>query len=169
MRTLRDVPREAWVAAGLVFVLLAAALVAHSVMTHGDGDAPPAGQPVDPGDDLVSGSEESESPAPSFSLSVSPEAATAKSGDTVRYLLTIHPEGGFDAPVSLTLTASALAGAVTETRDLGVVGPPYDPLAYVFVAPDLPFPVTETTIEATVTAKGGGLTREQSLTLQVTR
>jgi hypothetical protein len=173
MRELRKLPREAWVAAGLALVLLAAALLAHSTMVlPGDGGVPAAEPPGDAGDEPVSGEGEGvvrTAPTPSFSLAVSPASATAKSGETVRYLMTIQPEGGFDAPISLSLSASALYGTVTQKRDLGVIEPPYDPLAYDFVAPNLPFPVTETTIEATVTASGGGLTRTQKLTLRVTR
>jgi hypothetical protein len=176
MRELRSIPREAWVAAGLGVVLLIAALFAHTMIAPLGESSPPA--PAPPGDtgDLsgsgtggVEGEGGTTAPAPAFSLSVSPASAAATSGDTVRYRMTVRPEGGFDAPISLSLTASALYGTVGERRDLGVIEPPYDPIAYDFVAPDLPFPVMETTIEATVTATGGGLTRTQDLTLQVMR
>jgi hypothetical protein len=173
MRDLRSILREAWVAAGLGVVLLVAALFAHTMIAprSESGPASPA-PPGERGDGPVSGTGEDggrTTPATSFSLSVSPASAAATSGDTVRYRMTVRPEGGFDAPISLSLTASALYGTVGETRDLGVIEPPYDPIAYDFVAPDLPFPVMETTIEATVTATGGGLTRTQALTLRVTR
>lgn len=181
MSDARHIPREAWVAAGLGLVLLAAMLFVHTmVMVPADpGPVDPGPVTPDPSEDggrglpaKEGGGDEDDghpAPAPSFSLSVSPAHATAKSGENVRYLMTIRPEGGFDAPISLSLTASALYGTVTQTRDLGVIDPPYEPLQYDFVAPDLPFLVMETTIEATVTATGGGMTRTQKLTLRVTR
>ncbi len=172
MRDLRSIPREAWVAAGLGVVLLIAALFAHTMIAP-PGEGPPApAPPGDMGDEPISGTGEDgerTTPAPSFSLSVSPSSAAVTSGDAVRYRMTVRPEGGFDAPISLSLTASALYGTVVQTQDLGIIEPPYDPIVYDYVAPDLPFPVTETTIEATVTATGGGLTRTQHLTLQVMR
>ena len=177
MRDLRHVPREVWVAAVLGAVLIAAALLAHSMMASpGDRDAPVADPPGEMGGAPASGASSvagdgggGTPPAPSFSFSVSPTSARVKSGGSVRYLMTIRPDEGFDAPISLSLSATALYGAVRRTQDLGTIGPPYDPVAYVFVAPDLPFPVMETTIEATITATGGGVMRTQRLSLQVTR
>ena len=171
MSDARRIPREAWVAAGLGLVLLAAALFVHTTVLHPADRSPVTPEsPEELGEKPVSAANGGR-PAfgPSFSLSVSPAHTTAKAGDTVRYLMTIRPEGGFDAPISLSLAATALYGTVAQTRDLGVIEPPYDPITYDVVAPDLPFPVSETTIGATVTATGGGLTRTQALTLRVTR
>jgi hypothetical protein len=171
MSDARRVPREAWVAASLVLVLLAAALFVHTMVIPPSAPAPPeeaGGEGVVANEGAIEEGGGQLGPEPSFSLSVSPAHATAKSGETVRYRMAIEPEGGFDAPISLSLSASALYGTVTETRDLGVIDPPYDPVTYDFVAPELPFPVSSTTIEATVTAMGGGMTKTRELTLLVT-
>ncbi|MDG6257523.1 MAG: hypothetical protein QCH35_07995 [Methanomicrobiaceae archaeon] len=169
---MRDARRwEVWVAALLGLVLLAAVLFIHTTVMHPAAPAP--AQKAGEERAAVKGGAAEDSggpgPDPSFSLAVAPAHATARSGETVRYRMAVAPEGGFDAPVSLSLSASALYGTVTETRELGVIDPPYDPVTFDFVAPDLPFPTSSTTIEATVTAAGGGMTMTQKLTLRVTR
>ncbi|HDR74099.1 MAG TPA: hypothetical protein ENN85_09380 [Methanoculleus sp.] len=168
----RRVPREALVAASLGLVLLAAMLFVHTMVIPSAAPATPderGEEPVPAHGSAADAEDGGAAPAPSFSLTVSPAHAAAKSGETIRYQVSIQAEGGFDAPISLALSASALSGAVTRHEELGAVHPPYDPLSYDFMAPDLPFPVGETTIEAIVTASGGGLTKTQKLTLRVTR
>ena len=169
MSDARRVPREVWVAAVLGLMLLATVLFVHTMVTPPAAPAPPEEAGGEGAVANEGAAEDARRAGPSFSLAVSPAHATANSGETVRYRMAIAPEGGFDAPISLSLSASALYGTVTETRDLGVIDPPYDPITYDFVAPGLPFPVSSTTIEATVTATGGGMTRTQDLTLHVTR
>lgn len=103
----------------------------------------------------------------SFSLSVSPQTATANSGGTVRYLIRIRPLGGFDEPVHLTVSATALGGAVSRSSYLGAVHPPYRAITHDFQIPNLPPLVSETTVYAEVTATGGGTTRTEQVQLVI--
>jgi|GEM_PF-1094578 hypothetical protein len=105
----------------------------------------------------------------SFSISVTPTAATARSGDTVRFTLTVHPENGFAAPVQIAVTATALGGAYRDSRDLATISPPYPPLRYEIVAPALPPLVSTATVDATVTASGGGLVQTEQVQLVIRR
>ncbi len=103
--------------------------------------------------------------AGSFSLMASPQTVTAHPGDTVRYLVMIKPENGFGEPVHLTISATALNGAISRSSDLGVIGPPYKPVARDIVVPKLPPLVSGTIVDATLTATGGGTTRTEHLQL----
>lgn len=105
----------------------------------------------------------------SFSISVTPAAATVRSGDTIRFTLTVHPEGGFAAPVEIKVSATALGGAFRDNHDLGTVSPPYPPLTYEVVAPNLPPLVSTATVDATVTATGGGTVRTERVQLVIRR
>jgi len=105
----------------------------------------------------------------SFSISVTPAAATARPGDAVRFTLTVHPEGGFAAPVQIKVSATALGGAFRNNRDLGTVSPPYPPLTYNITTPDLPPLVSTATVDATVTASGGGIVRTEQVQLVIWR
>ncbi len=103
----------------------------------------------------------------SFSLFVSPQTATTSPGGTVRYMIRIQPMGGFDEPVHLTVSATALGGAVSRASDLGTVEPPYRTTTYDFPIPDLPPLVSEATVDARVTATGGGMTRTEQVQLVI--
>jgi hypothetical protein len=105
----------------------------------------------------------------SFSISVTPAAATVRPGDTVRFTLMVHPEGGFSAPVHVVVTATALGGVFRDSHDLGTASPPYPPLTYDVVAPDLPPLVSTATVDATVTATGGGTVRTEQVQLVIRR
>jgi hypothetical protein len=105
--------------------------------------------------------------AGSFSLTVSPLTVTAHPGDTIRYLVTVKPENGFEDPVHLAISATALNGAVGRSSDLGMIGPPYRAVTRDIVVPDLPPLVSGTTVDATLTATGGGITRTEHLQLVI--
>ncbi|HOI13852.1 MAG TPA: hypothetical protein PLG75_08335 [Methanoculleus sp.] len=105
----------------------------------------------------------------SFSISVTPTAATVRPGDTVRFTLTVHPEGGFSAPIEVKVSATALGGVFRDNHDLGTIFPPYPPLTYEVTAPDLPPLVSTATVDATVTATGGGIVRTEQVQLVIRR
>ncbi len=67
-----------------------------------------------------------------------PLNSPALRGDTVRFILPLHPEGGFNAPVEV-------------------------------VAPDPPLLVSTVTVDATVTATGGGTVRMEQVQLVIQR
>ncbi|MDD1659579.1 MAG: hypothetical protein LUQ62_00030 [Methanomicrobiales archaeon] len=101
---------------------------------------------------------------PDFSLATSPTSVTAGRGETVTYTMVIEGMNGFSAPVTLELTASALF--VTRTYDFGTYDPPFPrTIQYPFTVPDyLPPGVA---VDGTLRATGGGLVRENRLTLLV--
>jgi hypothetical protein len=117
----------------------------------------------------VSGGGSTPAPPKTFSLAISPQSATARSGEAIRYTLTITPDNGFSEPVRLTITATALNGIFRDSRDLGTATPPYPPIYYDIVAPELPPLISEATVDATVTASGGGVERTKTATLIVRR
>lgn len=104
-----------------------------------------------------------------FSISVTPASATARPSDTVRFMLTVHPEGGFDAPVKIRVAATALGGAYRENHDLGTISAPYPPLTYEAATPGLPPFVSTATVDAVVTATGGGTVRTERVQLVIRR
>lgn len=104
-----------------------------------------------------------------FSISVTPSSATARPGDTVRFTLTVHPEDGFAAPIEVKVTATALGGVYRDNHDLGTISVPYPPLTYEVVAPDLPPLVSTATVDAVVTATGGGTVRTERVQLVIRR
>jgi hypothetical protein len=114
-----------------------------------------------------SGSTQAPAGSPAFSLEVTPATATARPGDTVRYTLRVQPEHGFSDPVHLAVSATAVHGIFRDSRDLGTLAPPYPPVVYEVVAPDLPPLVSEATIDATVTATGGGVEEKKRVNLIV--
>jgi len=101
---------------------------------------------------------------PDFSFSSSPTSVTARRGETVTYTMVIDGKNGFSSPVTLELTASALF--ITRTYDFGTYDPPFPrTIPYPFTVPDyLPPGVT---VDGTLRATGGGIVRENRLTLQV--
>jgi hypothetical protein len=120
------------------------------------------GTPVTTGTPVSGGSR-------SFSISVTPTVATVRSGDVVRFTLTVHPENGFAAPVQIGVSATALGGVYRDSRDLATVSPPYPPLRYEIATPDLPPLVSTATVDATVTASGGGIVRTEQVQLVIRR
>ncbi|BBL67609.1 hypothetical protein [Methanoculleus chikugoensis] len=104
-----------------------------------------------------------------FSISVTPSSATARPGDTVRFTLTVHPEDGFAAPIEVNVTATALGGVYRDNHDLGTISVPYPPLTYEVAAPDLPPLVSTATVDAVVTATGGGTVRTERVQLVIRR
>ncbi|MCM2465653.1 hypothetical protein [Methanoculleus oceani] len=157
----------------LICVMLTGTAIAYGLLM--DRGAPPPKQPTlppaptaTPGTPVTTGV-----PVPvaarSFSISVTPATATARPGDTVRFTLRLHPESGFSAPVQIKVSATALGGVYRDNHDLGTVTPPYPPLTYEVVAPDLPPLVSTATVDATVTATGGGTVRTEQVQLVIRR
>ena len=101
---------------------------------------------------------------PDFTLSTSPVSASARRGETVTYTMVIDGKNGFDSPVRLELTATALF--VTRRYDFGTYNPPFPrTIHYPFVVPDyLPPGVT---IDGVLKATSDDLVRENRLTLIV--
>jgi hypothetical protein len=126
---------------------------------------PPTGTPGTP---VTTGTPVSGAPR-SFSISVTPTAATARPGDAVRFTLMVHPENGFAAPVQVEVSATALGGVYRDTRDLATVSPPYPPIEYEVTTPDLPPLVSTATVDATVTASGGGIVQAEQVQLVIRR
>ncbi|MDV4342427.1 hypothetical protein HL657_04410 [Methanoculleus sp. YWC-01] len=162
----------------LLIAVLICVMLTGTAITYGllmDGGAPPPGQPAPlpaptatPGTPVATGAPVQVT-SRSFAISVTPAAATVRPGDTVRFTLTVHPEGGFSAPVEVRVTATALGGVYRDNHDLGTVSPPYPPLTYDVVAPDLPPLVSTATVDATVTATGGGIVRTEQVQLVIRR
>jgi len=101
---------------------------------------------------------------PGFTVTISPAQATAHRGDTVVYHMTVDAENCFSDEIHMTVTAGFLF--FSQTQDLGVQDPPYPKtLDYAFKVPDtLPPGVT---VNGVVTSTGGGITREDQLSLTV--
>ncbi|MDD1655329.1 MAG: hypothetical protein LUO91_06455 [Methanomicrobiales archaeon] len=101
---------------------------------------------------------------PDFTLTTSPVSASAGPGETVTYTMVIDGKNGFDSPVRLELTATALF--VTRRYDFGTYNPPFpQTIHYPFVVPDyLPPGVT---VDGVLKATSGDLVRENRLILVV--
>ncbi|HXW98238.1 MAG TPA: hypothetical protein VEI51_00775 [Methanomicrobiales archaeon] len=102
--------------------------------------------------------------APGFTVTISPDQATAHRGDTVVYHMTIDAQNCFADPIHMTVTAGFLF--FSQTQDLGVQDPPFPKtLDYAFKVPDtLPPGVT---LNGKVTSTSGTITREDQLSLTV--
>ncbi|HVN66311.1 MAG TPA: hypothetical protein VMT31_06835 [Methanomicrobiales archaeon] len=102
---------------------------------------------------------------PDFTVTVSPVEATAARGQTVNYRMTIEARNCFAEPVSMKLTASVLF-FLSNMYDLGTQEPPYPKtFEYTLTVPDSLFPGA--TVNGVLTSTGGGITRENQLTLHV--
>lgn len=157
----------------LICVMLTGTAVVYSLLMSGAGpheqpvsEAVPA--PTRTGTPVTTGASVPGSPR-SFSISVTPTATTVRPGDAVRFTLTVHPDDGFAAPVQIEVSATALGGVYRDSRDLAVLSPPYPPLKYEFAVPDLPPLVSTATVDATVTASGGGIVRTEQVQLVIRR
>ncbi len=157
----------------LICVALTGAVIVYALLMG--ASAPPPGRPGSlpaptgtPGTPVATGTQV-QIASRSFSISVAPASATTRPGETVRFTLTIHPKGGFDEPVQIRVSATALGGAFQDNHNLATVTPPYPPLTYEVVAPDLPPLVPTVTVDATVTATGGGIVRTERVQLVIRR
>ncbi|MDN7025330.1 hypothetical protein FGU65_10565 [Methanoculleus sp. FWC-SCC1] len=103
----------------------------------------------------------------SFSLTISPRTVTARPGETILYRVSVQPEDGFREPVYLAVSATALNGAISRSSNLGTISPPYGAVTREIVIPNLPPLVSGTTVDATITAVGGGTVRTQHLQLVI--
>jgi hypothetical protein len=102
---------------------------------------------------------------PGFTVTVSPVQASAARGETVIYHMTIEAQNGFSENVSMKLTASVLF-ILSNTYDLGTQEPPYPKtFEYALKVPDTLIPGT--TVNGVLTSTGGGITRENQITLHV--
>lgn len=103
---------------------------------------------------------------PGFTVAVSPIEATAARGQTVTYRMVIDAQNCFSENVTMKLTASVLF-PLSTTYDLGTQTPPYPKtFEYALTVPDSLFPGA--TVNGVLTSTGGGITRENQLTLHVT-
>ena len=101
---------------------------------------------------------------PSFSIAVTPVAASAQRGETITYTLDISPEGNFQAPIKLDLTVTALF--FHQVYDLGTQYPPYPKrILYDFQVPGYIPPGTN--LVGVMRAEGNGVVREEGLSLYV--
>ncbi|KAF5072907.1 hypothetical protein [Methanoculleus horonobensis] len=152
----------------IICVLMTVFAVAYALLAN-EGTPPPAPPPAGtPGTPVATGAPVQVA-SRTFSISVAPSSATARPGDTVRFTLTVHPEGGFSAPIDLSVSATALGGVYRENRDLGTISAPYPPLTYEAAAPDLPPFVSTATVDAVVTATGGGIVRTERVQVVIRR
>jgi hypothetical protein len=103
---------------------------------------------------------------PGFTVTVSPTRITASRGETVTYTMKIEAQNGFSENIHMELVASAFFGVVSRTTDLGIQKPPYPKtIEYPFPIPaDWPSGIT---VNGVVRSTGGGITREDQLTLTV--
>jgi hypothetical protein len=102
---------------------------------------------------------------PEFTVTVSPVEAEAARGETVTYHMTIDAQNCFSENVSMKLTASVLF-ILSNTYDLGTQDPPYPKtFEYALTVPDSLF--SGATVNGVLTSTGGGITRENQLTLHV--
>jgi hypothetical protein len=97
-------------------------------------------------------------------VTVSPTQITAGRGETVTYQMMIEAQNGFSGDIHMELVASVLF--FSHTYDLGIQEPPYPKtVEYPFTVPDnLPSGVT---VNGVVSSTGGGITREDQLSLTV--
>jgi hypothetical protein len=101
---------------------------------------------------------------PGFTVIVSPVQTTASKGETVTYSMRIEARNGFSDPIHMELVASVLF--FSQTYDLGIQNPPYPKtVQYPFTVPDNLF--SGTTVNGVLRSTGGGITREDQLTLSV--
>lgn len=146
-----------------VCVLVTVFTVAYALLANGGVPPPgPAAPPVATGTPVQTASR-------TFSITVTPSSSTARPGETVRHTLTVHPKGGFCAPIEVRVSATALGGVYREGRDLGTIAAPYPPLTYKAVTPALPPFISTATVDARVTASGGGTTRTERVQLVIRR
>ncbi|WP_332449048.1 hypothetical protein [Methanoculleus sp.] len=157
----------------LICIMLTGIIIAYGLLM--DAGTPPPTQPASlptpiatPGTPVTTGAPVQLTPR-SFSISVTPAAATVRPGDTVLFTLTVNPEDGFSAPVEVKVSATALGGVFHDNHDLGTVSPPYPPLTYEVMVPELPPLVSTATVDATVTATGGGTVRTEGVQLVIRR
>lgn len=153
-----------------ICALVTVLAVAYAFLAN--GAAPPPGEPGPPpvpAATPVATGTPVQIASRTFSISVTPSSATARPGDTVRFTLTVHPEGGFAAPIEVKVSATALGGVYRDNHDLGTVAAPYPPLTYEVAAPDLPPLVSTATVDAVVTASGGGTVRTERVQLVIRR
>jgi hypothetical protein len=123
---------------------------------------PPTGQ-VPSGNETVAPAPTWSGP-PGFTVSISPASATAARGETIVYTMRIEAQNGFSEEIHMQIVASVLF--FSQTQDLGTLKPPYPTtIEYPFKVPDTLFPGT--TVNGVLTATGGGLTREDHITLTV--
>ncbi len=101
---------------------------------------------------------------PGFTVTITPAQTTAQRGETVTYQITIEPQNGFSEPIHMELVASVLF--FRQTYDLGTQEPPYPKtFDYAFTVPgSLP---SGATVSGVVTSTGGGISREDQLSLTV--
>jgi hypothetical protein len=99
-----------------------------------------------------------------FSLSVTPQSASAKPGDILTYTLAIQHGEGMTDPIHMSLTAKVLF--ITQTYDLGALDPPFPKsIRYDFTVPgNLPSGVT---VNGVITATGGAQTESEDITLNI--
>jgi hypothetical protein len=99
-----------------------------------------------------------------FSLSVTPQSASARPGDTLTYTLDIQHGEGLTGPVHFSLAAHVLF--FSQTYDLGAIDPPFPKsIKYDFTVPgNLPSGVT---VNGVVTATGNGQTESEDISLNV--
>jgi hypothetical protein len=101
---------------------------------------------------------------PGFTVTVSPVQASAGKGETVTYTMRIEAQNGFSDTIHMELVASVLF--YSQTYDLGIQEPPYPKtIQYPFTVPDNLWPGT--TVNGILRSTGGGITREDPLTLTV--
>ena len=101
---------------------------------------------------------------PGFTVIISPVQASAGKGETVTYTMKIEAQNGFSAKIHMELVASVLF--FSQTYDLGTQEPPYPKtVEYPFTVPDSLWPGT--TVNGVLRSTGGGITREDQLTLTV--
>jgi hypothetical protein len=99
-----------------------------------------------------------------FSLSVTPQSASARPGDTLTYTLEIKKGEGLTGPIHFSLAAHVLF--FSQTYDLGTIDPPFPKtITYDFTVPgNLPSGVT---VSGVVTATGNGQTESEDISLNV--
>jgi len=126
-------------------------------LTHGETQNPTTAATTFPQTCVASG-------PPGFTVTVTPTDASAAHGETVIYHMTIEAQNCFSGPIHTELMASVLF--FSETYDLGTQEPPYPKTVdYPFLVPDrLPSGVT---VNGVIRSTGGGITREDQLTLSV--
>jgi hypothetical protein len=101
---------------------------------------------------------------PGFTVTISPAQITAGRGETVVYKMRVEAQNGFSEKIHMQIVASVLF--FSQTQDLGIQEPPYPKtIEYPFKVPDTLFPGT--TVNGVLTSNGGGITREDHLTLTV--
>lgn len=117
---------------------------------------------LSPSESITLGLHVGEAIAPDFTLSVSPSSRIISSGGSVDFLIDLTSVGGFSSPVSLSV--SGLPSGASHSFSANNQVPDFSSTLSISVPSGTPV----RTYSITISASGGGITHQQTVTLEVT-